>query len=509
METNVSNYHGLLRHIMFNDGRYDEGFGAFRYPNIHELRMGADRSAIAIAPPVWAVQRYWPLFETTQFKPPWPVVDTSQDVDGRTEAALLDEHYGDPMPDQYGRLASAPIIRPKIYEAFVSKAVPHLQRLEEAANEFLRRFLPGSFELYAASGSFSDVRRGRLIAWNALDTESGADVPIGWLSASQQRWARLAVEYAISNELVPSGVGLVLVDEPELALHRANAQRVANGFAEFAQSTGLPVILSSHSAPFIDQRGSHLVHVHRNRYGVTAADPVECTSLEELTALLELSPSEVLQLVKTFVLVEGEHDKAVLEAFIGAELSSSRAVIIPMRGTRNLNESIEADLMFRYTAADVLIVLDAIGNADLIAEKWTQIRTGGLTAVGAKAVLADVRSKLRDPTDEESRLLGFARVAVDSGLHERIQLFGFEKRDIIEYLPPAAFGLSDEWSDLYDAYRMAYRGKQRTMSFKEWLNSTKGAGISTNSIRNAAQELSSAGISPEFASLLNLAKSDS
>jgi hypothetical protein len=69
----------------------------------------------------------------------------------------------------------------------------------------------------------------------------------------------------------------------------------------------------------------------------------------------------------------------------------------------------------------------------------------------------------------------------------RIHPVGLKKPDIIQYVPASSFGLSAEWSTLFDEYRTA----SPQTSFKEWLRNEKGARISARSVREAFEELPS------------------
>jgi hypothetical protein len=59
--------------------------------------------------------------------------------------------------------------------------------------------------------------------------------------------------------------------------------------------------------------------------------------------------------------------------------------------------------------------------------------------------------------------------------------------DVIFYLDPAHFSLDASWTDLHREWRSR---SDRTVDFKSWLRSEKGASISTQRVRKAAKHLS-------------------
>ena len=51
---------------------------------------------------------------------------------------------------------------------------------------------------------------------------------------------------------------------------------------------------------------------------------------------LGLEPSELLMMIRVFLIVEGQHDEVVVNRFIEDTLEAARVTILKMRGTDNL-----------------------------------------------------------------------------------------------------------------------------------------------------------------------------
>jgi hypothetical protein len=61
----------------------------------------------------------------------------------------------------------------------------------------------------------------------------------------------------------------------------------------------------------------------------------------------------------------------------------------------------------------------------------------------------------------------------------------------MEAFPPKDFGLDKEWPDYVQEWRAAVRSEGQSESFKDYLRRVHGAKINTESIRKAAERVSS------------------
>jgi hypothetical protein len=176
---------------------------------------------------------------------------------------------------------------------------------------------------------------------------------------------------------------VVLIDEPELGLHPMAEQTMFAGLKQWGYNRS--VIAATHSAVAFRDPDVRLVHVDRDEGGLIVCRAME-PALQNLlqpgasaprkgtSEHLGLQLADVLQFFRRFVIVEGEHDLAVIEAAIGTdELFQARSRVLPMRGTNNLMSVLGAQLIFDYTTADVLVVLDRT-NGPHFEEIWNRAR---------------------------------------------------------------------------------------------------------------------------------------
>jgi hypothetical protein len=195
---------------------------------------------------------------------------------------------------------------------------------------------------------------------------------------------------------------------------------------------------------------------------------------------LGLDPADLLQATRLFVIVEGEHDLAVLNPLLGLDVASTRIKTMAMRGTRGLKSVLDARLILEFTSANVIIVLDHT-RGRLVSEVWDSAKEAAERGNRAKAIR--ILSRLEADTNEERLLNEFCRKAISAGIHDRFRVFGFTKPDIIEYLPvekvvPGA----TSWDSLK-------REWDQTMDFKKFLRQKKGANTSLRKLGSIAGEM--------------------
>jgi hypothetical protein len=88
--------------------------------------------------------------------------------------------------------------------------------------------------------------------------------------------------------------------------------------------------------------------------------------------------SDLLRRQRVILLVEGLHDQIVLEGLLGDELRRSRVHMVPIRGGRQLPAALESQLLFDFTDALIVPVLDNL-SAEHVNDVWRAPR-GWLTA---------------------------------------------------------------------------------------------------------------------------------
>ena len=139
-----------------------------------------------------------------------------------------------------------------------------------------------------------------------------------------------------------------------------------------------------------------------------------------------------------------------------------------MRGTRSLRSVLDARLIFDFTAASVVIVVD---NARLVelSGLWKEAR--GLIDIGDRGAARQRLMEFNCESSEERLLVEFCMKAIENGLQDRIEIFGLSKPDIIQYLPvgdvvPGAHSWEElvaEWNH-QDDFKQFLRGKGAKVS---------------------------------------------
>ena len=217
---------------------------------------------------------------------------------------------------------------------------------------------------------------------------------------------------------------ILVADEPERHLSPRMQRRAARWLGDLADGRGLPCVAASHSAAFLSlPRGPQMIHVRRERdvTMLTPFDPASVDQLDGVAADLGFDRGELLAGVDGFLLVEGEHEIAVLEGIFGEELAEAKLSLVALRGSPPKG-LLEVDALWRFTTAAVAVCLDNV-RPDLVrsAQAGDQDALGQLTHASA--------------SNEEKALavlIGQARK-----FHREIVLLGHPGTDLIDALDPA------------------------------------------------------------------------
>lgn len=322
---------------------------------------------------------------------------------------------------------------------------------------------------------------GQVVSWLGTDP-FGATVEIDDLGAGSARWARLAISLALGNADW-SHASVVMIDEPERALHSAAQQEAAASLARMVHNGELgsvPVvgaIVATHSAAFLAQRSANLVHVSRDTDGAVALDGIDPTlGVEGLTAALGISRADALLTTRWFLFVEGEHDAAIFRTLFGEILQRAHAVLRTMDGAANLSAHLNAEFLLTYSDAGIRVVLDRIGAA--ATSEWDSAVTAARNS-DREAARRHLEKLSRGKGRESAWLYEAGIAALSKGYLDRIQLVGLERPDIICYLPPGAIVPgATSWQQLGDEY---FTVKPRP-AFKQWLRDSKGANFGAESL---------------------------
>lgn len=374
------------------------------------------------------------------------------------------------------------------------------------------------------------------IEWEVNTAIGGPWLPLDGLGAAHSRFVAFAIERAIEDDLdrrrpakatsvdvlgmsfpvvdeVVDGGSFTLIDEPERAVHASAERHLAGAIRSLADF----VVVSTHSTEFLDvasQSNGSVIRVARRVDGALDAreamfdlDPSQRQAIADEWGL---SPARLTAMTGVFVLVEGAHDQEMIGTLLAKELRQQRAVVMPLHGTKDLHRLATSEFLFSSTDAPIVVCLD---NADFVALSRCKDDLATRRNTEAKAgCLSWWRGQPEFKTPEMEQLVLLMQSAVTTRQEHRLQLFGFSKRDIVEYLPANKIHPNySTWDELDRAFlRMTNRddfGRGDGKAKKNWVNRT-GGHYDVPGIKRALKELAAAngGTAPRHQDFDDLAR---
>lgn len=307
------------------------------------------------------------------------------------------------------------------------------------------------------------------------------DVSVSRGSGAERRWLNLA------KESIRTPAQWIVIDEPESGLHRVAEAELARALSSRIWNEGSIVVVATHSPEFLDLPNAHINHVDDGRVrSLTEIDREDLVSLG-------LRPGDLLGQIRTFLLVEGEHEKIIFENLFGEELRRSGCKIIVARGGKNMKDVFESQMIFNFSDATIISLLD---NIDSLAVNAIWREAKKMAEVG-KLIEAGqfIRSSLPGKNHSENTFLSqFLTLALANGQYERVEVWGLSKEDIVLYFEPTNFGIKRSWDELLAIHSDA------DPSFKEWATKKYGADFTVQAIDRASRDIHTA--PEEFGSLM-------
>ena len=338
---------------------------------------------------------------------------------------------------------------------------------------------------------------GAAVEWSASSDISRPAVPIDQLGSAHERYSNFAIQRALHRtnhlggdvsaaESDPQSV--LIIDEPERALHPAAEATIAKGLASLADV----VIVATHSTEIIDQ-ADNLIHAVDDG-GRLCLEPLVLElspSKRRLSASqLGLTPARLTALTRVLVFVEGQHDKVVIEEFIADELKEARAEVIPMGGTYGINSIAAAGYITAASSAPMVICLDNASNQQFQG-LYARLKKATSKQDGDIALNVTRDDESWGTSAEAKRLHAVLTAAWNAGQIDRIRPFGFGERDIARYFKPEHLGLKfDDWDTAYNAYcrkERAGEGIYKGARFKKWAQ-RNGAAYHTDGLQKLAAQ---------------------
>jgi hypothetical protein len=160
---------------------------------------------------------------------------------------------------------------------------------------------------------------------------------------------------------------LFAVDEPERHLQPRLQRRAAQWLAGTSQARRAPLLMATHSPPFLSLPAAIAQYVLVDRLDksttLTPFEPSDLSQLDEVAQALTFDRGELLSTVGVWLIVEGPTDVVVLRRLFAKELHQAGIGVIPMRGTARWQGILEADALWRYTRVPIAVMFDNVPAA--------------------------------------------------------------------------------------------------------------------------------------------------
>ena len=300
-------------------------------------------------------------------------------------------------------------------------------------------------------------------------------------STAERRWLHLA------RNSMRQTTQWVVIDEPEAGLHRSAEAELAMTLSSPSWNRGSVVVVATHSPEFLDLPNAHVLHVDNG--SVRELSEIDRDDLVSLG----LRPGDLLTQIRIFLLVEGEHERIIFENMFPEELRRAGCKIIVARGGKNMKDVFESQMIFNFSDAKVLCLLDNIDSI-AISSIWEQSKK---IAEQGKLIEAGqyIRKLIPGTKSSENVFLSqFLTLALANGQYERVEVGGLSKSDIVLYFEPINFGLKNSWKELLDIHSVS------DPSFKEWATKKYGADFTVQAIDRASRSVET--LPEEFGSLM-------
>lgn len=182
--------------------------------------------------------------------------------------------------------------------------------------------------------------------------------------------------------------------------------------------TGAHIVLATHAAPFLQLSLQHVEYykVLRDRSRRTQATRITGEIIEALSASaaeLGVSAATLIQLTRGWLIVEGEHDRLIIDAFFREQLRAAWVQTLALRGAARAKASFLTLQALKPLGIPFFVLLDNVRAA--------QVRSGEIPT-GA--------------SEEERIAADLVRVARDETIS--IAIYGLTYPDVLCMLPPDA-----------------------------------------------------------------------
>lgn len=335
------------------------------------------------------------------------------------------------------------------------------------------------------------------------------------LNESTKRWIYRAIQ-VVGMLDVKSPYKIVIWDEPEFGLHPSAILNVKRFILPFLKRNNIKVIFTTHSTVLGNSAQQVLSCRRQSKYPhdpvLQSVPAINETVLEDLG----ITKFELLSSIKKILVVEGDHDKFVLESVFGDALNDLGVKIFTIGGTHELLGLPQSQLIIEYLDAEIFILTDGLNrsffnlnNRKYLEEISAAIAQGDLKS--ARDAIFSLERADYNESAEISKLIPvlktFLTMAKKDFVIQRIHFLMLEKDDILHYLDPKiAISKLDvvrysSWEDIWASRKASNRqGKNE----KDFIRGELGGEIGEKSIKKASKALLDRPLNAEFQALLDL-----
>jgi len=327
--------------------------------------------------------------------------------------------------------------------------------LKESIEEVSRNF-QNAFPIYKSGWLLTPQTRGLMMGNEPMVSFSATGAVSDQLSESEARWFKFGLA---TLERHPS---VLLIDEPERGLDRNALREIVNKLSQ----DWLPntvIVATSHSPSVLGIPNSNTILIKDQKL-----IPFDREEINDLVAY-GIGKTDLVELHKAFVFVEGEHDKIVLDHYFGTELAELGAVLVPTRGDRAMRQIVNWSFFTRMTEVPLITVFD-----NLEPEKLMQGFHRAKNIFGDRGFDA-ARTYLQSTFEAQyASVISFLLEAIQWSKDDRIVPMSLAKKDVLDYLPENIFAIRSTWTELSSRFQTERQGNE---DFKNFVFRVEGVDI--------------------------------
>jgi ABC-type Mn2+/Zn2+ transport system ATPase subunit len=316
------------------------------------------------------------------------------------------------------------------------------------------------------------------------------------LSDGQQKLVCLAFAATAAVRDQSGKTSILIGDEVDNGFH----VKAISGIYRMLGAMPISTLCSTHSIEAVAQSVGHRLHLTRDDASGMQLQTFDIQDAQVAAKQMGVAVSSLIAFIRLIVIVEGEHDRIVLESLLNAQNYSvgTEIQVLPIRGANNLMTALEAEFL-DFTDSMVLVVLDNV-RQDRLADVYAAGMSNSIGGGSAdRRALFEARAKC---AGHEEQIVGDIIVKRSRrGDLSRITFCGLSKRDIIEYLDPRDLGLSKSHDQLRSEYEsLAESDPLSKTTFKDFVRVREGVRLGLDDITSAAENLEN--IHPDLGNVL-------